>query len=255
MDINIDNIKTLPSPQDLINENQLDESDNLFIEESRNIIKNILSGNNSKLLVIIGPCSIHDINSAIEYGNYVKEFQKNNTDLFIVMRVYFEKPRSRHGWKGFIYDPDLDETYDINKGLKLARELLVKLTKMRIPIGCEFLDTISPQYLSDTVSWGAIGARTSESQIHRQLASGLSMPIGFKNLTDGDYKKAIDGILSAKYPHHFMGIDYNGSACHVTTKGNQFSHLILRGGIEPNYYQKEIVKDYLENIPMSLRRL
>ena len=240
MDININNIKTLPSPQDLINENQLDESDNLFIEESRNIIKNILSGNNSKLLVIIGPCSIHDINSAIEYGNYVKEFQKNNTDLFIVMRVYFEKPRSRHGWKGFIYDPDLDETYDINKGLKLARELLVKLTKMRIPIGCEFLDTISPQYLSDTVSWGAIGARTSESQIHRQLASGLSMPIGFKNLTDGDYKKAIDGILSAKYPHHFMGIDYNGSACHVTTKGNQFSHLILRGGIEPNYYQKEI---------------
>jgi phospho-2-dehydro-3-deoxyheptonate aldolase len=156
------------------------------------------------------------------------------------MRVYFEKPRSRHGWKGFIYDPDLNESYNINKGIKLARELLVKLTKLQIPIGCEFLDSISPQYLADLVSWGAIGARTSESQVHRQLASGLSMPIGFKNLTDGDYKKAIDGMLSARYPHHFLGIDYTGKACHVSTKGNMMSHLILRGGSEPNYYQQNI---------------
>ena len=240
MDINIKNITTIPSPNELINEFNLDSDDVLFIEQSRSTIKDILVDNNKKLLVIIGPCSIHNIDSALEYANYIKLFQAQNPNLFIVMRVYFEKPRSRHGWKGFIYDPDLDETYNINKGLRLARELLVKLTKLRIPIGCEFLDTISPQYLSDTVSWGAIGARTSESQIHRQLASGLSMPIGFKNLTDGDYKKAIDGILSSKYPHHFLGIDYDGKACHVTTKGNKYSHLILRGGLEPNYYQKDM---------------
>ena len=240
MDINISNIKTLPTPQELINKFPLNQEDILFIEKSRHIIQNILVDNDSKLLVIIGPCSIHDINIALEYANYIKQFQEENPNLYIVMRVYFEKPRSRHGWKGFIYDPDLDESYNINKGLRLARELLVKLTKLRVPIGCEFLDTISPQYLSDTVSWGAIGARTSESQIHRQLASGLSMPIGFKNLTDGDYKKAIDGIISARYPHHFLGIDYNGNACHVTTKGNEYSHLILRGGKEPNYYQKDM---------------
>jgi len=249
MDINIDNIKTIPSPIDLINEYSLDENDTLFINDSREIIKNILLGTDPRLLVIIGPCSIHDTKIALEYANHVKEFQLRNPNLYIVMRVYFEKPRSRHGWKGFIYDPDLDETYNINKGLRLARELLVKLTKLKIPIGCEFLDTISPQYLSDTVSWGAIGARTSESQIHRQLASGLSMPIGFKNLTDGDYKKAIDGMISARYQHHFLAIDYNGNASHVTTKGNQYSHLILRGGIEPNYYQ-----DNIEEISIELRK-
>ena len=249
MDVNIDNIKTIPSPQDLISEYSLDSNDTSFINNSREIIKNILLGIDPRLLVIIGPCSIHSTKIALEYAKHIKEFQTRNPNLYIVMRVYFEKPRSRHGWKGFIYDPDLDETYNINKGLRLARELLVELTKLKIPIGCEFLDTISPQYLSDTVSWGAIGARTSESQIHRQLASGLSMPIGFKNLTDGDYKKAIDGMLSAGYPHHFLGIDYNGNACHVTTKGNQYSHLILRGGLDPNYYQ-----DNLEEISTELKK-
>ena len=242
MDININTIKAIPSPQDLINEYSLDESDNIFINNSREIIKNILLGTDQRLLVIIGPCSIHNINSALDYAEHIKCFQEQNQNLFVVMRVYFEKPRSRHGWKGFIYDPDLNNTYDINKGLRLARELLVNLTKLQVPIGCEFLDTISPQYLADTVSWGAIGARTSESQIHRQLASGLSMPVGFKNLTDGDYTKAIDGLLSARYPHHFLGIDYNGNACHVTTNGNQYSHLILRGGINPNYYQDDLEK-------------
>jgi len=240
MDININKIKTLPSPNELIKEFPLDNDDYLFIENARSEIKNLLSNNTDKLLVIIGPCSIHNLELAIDYANSIKIFQHENPNLFIVMRVYFEKPRSRHGWKGFIYDPDLDESYNIHKGIKLARELLVKLTKLRIPVGCEFLDTISPQYLADTVSWGAIGARTSESQIHRQLASGLSMPIGFKNLTDGDYKKAIDGLLSARYPHHFLGIDYDGKACHISTKGNQYSHLILRGGTTPNYYQKDV---------------
>jgi 3-deoxy-7-phosphoheptulonate synthase len=248
MDINISDIKNIPTPQELINEFSLNQEDILFIENSRSIIKDILV-NNSKLLVIIGPCSIHDPRIALEYANHVKQFQDHNPNLYIVMRVYFEKPRSRHGWKGFIYDPDLNNTYNINKGLRLARELLVKLTKLRIPIGCEFLDTISPQYLADTVSWGAIGARTSESQIHRQLASGLSMPIGFKNLTDGDYHKAIDGLLSARYPHHFLGIDYKGSACHITTKGNEYSHLILRGGVDPNYYQENV-----EEISKTLKK-
>jgi 3-deoxy-7-phosphoheptulonate synthase len=158
------------------------------------------------------------------------------------MRVYFEKPRSRVGWKGFIYDPDLDDSFNINKGLELARKLLLQLTQMQIPIGCEFLDTITPQYLSDLVSWGAIGARTSESQIHRQLASGLSMPIGFKNLTSGDYEKAIDGIMSAMYPHNFIGIDECGKVSHIITKGNMGSHLILRGGDEPNYDEEDLEK-------------
>jgi 3-deoxy-7-phosphoheptulonate synthase len=247
MDININSIKTLLSPLELISKYSLDPEDNLFIQNSRNEIKNILNNKIDKFIVIIGPCSIHNLDLALDYAKNIKIFQQNNPNLFIVMRVYFEKPRSRHGWKGFIYDPDLDETYNINKGLNLARELLVKLTKMKIPIGCEFLDTISPQYLADIVSWGAIGARTSESQMHRQLASGLSMPIGFKNLTDGDYKKAIDGILSARYPHHFLGIDYEGNPSHVSTKGNQDSHLILRGGILPNYYQKD-VEDILKEL-------
>jgi 3-deoxy-7-phosphoheptulonate synthase len=240
MDINIIEIKTLPTPQELIDNYPLDHNDNLFIEKSRVEINDILEHKIDKLLVIIGPCSIHSLDVAIDYAKHIKEFQLRNPNLFIIMRVYFEKPRSRHGWKGFIYDPDLNETYDINKGIRLARKLLVELTKLRIPIGCEFLDSISPQYLADTVSWGAIGARTSESQVHRQLASGLSMPIGFKNLTEGDYKKAIDGLLSARYPHQFLGVDYNGKACHVSTKGNTMSHLILRGGLEPNYYQKNI---------------
>lgn len=242
MDTNIISIKNITSPSALLKKYPLGFDDECFIKESRTTIQNILINNDPRLIVIIGPCSIHNFKLALEYANNIIDFQRNNPNLFIVMRVYFEKPRSRHGWKGFIYDPDLDNTYDINKGLQLARELLLKLTRLKIPIGCEFLDTITPQYLADMVSWGAIGARTSESQIHRQLASGLSMPIGFKNLTDGDYKKAIDGILSAQYPHQFLGVDYNGMACHVSTNGNQYTHMILRGGTKPNYYQEDIEK-------------
>jgi len=164
------------------------------------------------------------------------------------MRVYFEKPRTRKGWKGFIYDPDLDESFQIDKGLDLARRLLLELTKLRIPVGTEFLDTISPQYLADLVSWGAIGARTAESQIHRQLASGLSMPIGFKNLTSGDYEKAIDGIVSASSEHNFLGVSEHGLASHIVTKGNPFGHLILRGGTMPNYNE-----DTLRSVATSLQ--
>jgi 3-deoxy-7-phosphoheptulonate synthase len=240
MDKNIFCIKEIPSPNELLEKYSITEDDEQFIVNSRSIIQNILNNNDKRLIVIIGPCSIHDYDIAVEYASHINTFQALYPNLFIVMRVYFEKPRSRHGWKGFIYDPDLNDTFDINKGLHLARKLCITLTKLKIPIGCEYLDTITPQYLSDLISWGAIGARTSESQIHRQLASGLSSPIGFKNLTDGDYKKAIDGLLSARYPHQFLGINYNGHACHVSTKGNEHTHLILRGGLEPNYYQQNI---------------
>jgi len=230
MNTNILEIKEIISPDFSIS-----NEDKKFIEESRKSVEQILLGEDKRLLVIVGPCSIHNYELALDYARMLKNIYYEN--LFIVMRVYFEKPRSRTGWKGFIYDPDLDNTFDINKGLTLARKLLLEITRLRIPIGCEFLDTITPQYLSDLVSWGAIGARTSESQIHRQLASGLSMPIGFKNLTSGDYKKAIDGIISAHYSHNFLGIDAEGKVAHVITKGNKFGHLILRGGDTPNYYQ------------------
>jgi len=240
MDENILNIKEIISPNELLDKYSINDKEKDFIQNSRQIVKHILTGQDDRLIVIIGPCSIHNYDLALEYATHIKKFQNLYPNLYIIMRVYFEKPRSRHGWKGFIYDPDLDNTFDINKGLTLARKLCVTLTHMEIPIGCEFLDTITPQYLSDLISWGAIGARTSESQIHRQLASGISAPVGFKNLTDGDYKKAIDGILSAKYPHQFLGINYNGNVCHVSTKGNEYAHLILRGGIRPNYYQNDI---------------
>jgi 3-deoxy-7-phosphoheptulonate synthase len=248
MDQNIFSLKEIPKPNELIMKYNITDEDKNFILNSRQTIQNILNNKDDRLIVIIGPCSIHNYDLALEYALNIKTFQKLYPNLFIVMRVYFEKPRSRHGWKGFIYDPDLNDTFDINKGLNLARKLCVDLTKLEIPIGCEYLDTISPQYLSDLISWGAIGARTSESQIHRQLASGLSSPIGFKNLTDGDYKKAIDGILSSREPHQFLGINYDGYACHVSTKGNQHTHLILRGGTEPNYYQENIdeIKEVLK---------
>ena len=247
--INISEIKEIVAPNVLINKYMPTVTNTLFIERSRLDIQAILSGYDKRLIVIVGPCSIHDYDLAIQYAKELKKIQESSKNLYIVMRVYFEKPRSRVGWKGFIYDPDLNDTFNINKGLELARKLLLEITKLEIPIGCEFLDTITPQYLSDLVSWGAIGARTSESQIHRQLASGLSMPIGFKNLTSGDYEKAIDGIVSASFSHNFLGIDEKGVASHVITKGNKDSHLILRGGDEPNYNEEciEKISKKLEN--------
>lgn len=196
----------------------------------RKMIEKILTDEISKKLFIIGPCSIHDYNLAIDYAKKLKKIMDKVQDkIFICMRVYFEKPRTTVGWKGFIYDPDLNESYNINKGLYLSRKLLLQLTEMNIPVACEFLDTITPQYISDCVTWGAIGARTVESQLHRQLASGLSMPIGFKNATNGNIHVAIDGMISAKHRHVFCGIDENGNASIVNTKGNNNVHLILRG--------------------------
>ena len=236
---NVRDINDMLLPDFLLETYKPTEEDRAFINDSRNTVSKILRGTDNRLLVVVGPCSIHDYDSALLYAQNLK---KNYANIFIVMRVYFEKPRSRSGWKGLIYDPDLDNTFNINKGLTLARKLLLELTRMRIPIGCEFLDTITPQYLSDLVSWGAIGARTSESQIHRQLASALSMPIGFKNLTSGDYDKAIDGIVSASYTHNFLGINEKGVVSQIITKGNIDGHLILRGGLETNYQQNIIEK-------------
>lgn len=244
---NIAELKEVVIPINLQKKYKMTEEDIEFVCSSRKDIQNILLKKDTRLLAIVGPCSIHDYDLAIEYAKELKKIMDTTKNLYIIMRVYFEKPRSRTGWKGFIYDPDLDESNNINKGLELARKLLLDLVQLRIPVGCEFLDLITPQYISDLVSWGAIGARTSESQTHRQLASGLSMPIGFKNLTSGDTDKAINGIISSQVPHNFLGINEHGKVSQIITKGNEFSHIILRGGNDPNYHQT-IVEKVSENL-------
>lgn len=241
-DTNIIEIRPILAPIDLQAKFSPSAEDIEFITNSRNEIANILTGKDKRMLVVVGPCSIHDYDSAIDYAKQLRQLKDGNKNLYLVMRVYFEKPRSRTGWKGYIYDPYHNNTNDINKGLELARKLLLEIVRMGLPVGCEFLDLITPQYISDLVSWGAIGARTSESQTHRQLTSGLSMPVGFKNLTSGDCEKAINGIISAMGSHNFMSIDNYGKVSQVTTRGNNSSHLILRGGEEPNYQEKYVVE-------------
>ena len=197
----------------------------------------ILEGKDDRLLVVIGPCSIHDPSAALEYGSRLKPLiDRYAGDLHIVMRVYFEKPRTTVGWKGLINDPHLDDSFDINRGLRIARELLLELAALGVPAGTEFLDTISPQYIADLIAWGAIGARTTESQIHRELASGLSMPVGFKNGTGGSNQIALDAIGAARESHHFLSVTKQGVSAIVTTAGNKACHMILRGGTDgPNY--------------------
>jgi 3-deoxy-7-phosphoheptulonate synthase len=195
-----------------------------------------MAGQDDRLLVVIGPCSIHDPAAALEYARKLKVLRDQHADtLEIVMRVYFEKPRTTVGWKGLINDPYLDESYRIDEGLRMGRQLLLEINRMGVPAGSEFLDVISPQYLGDLIAWGAIGARTTESQVHRELASGLSAPIGFKNGTDGNIRIATDAIQSAARPHHFLSVHKNGQVAIVETKGNPDCHLILRGGKAPNY--------------------
>jgi 3-deoxy-7-phosphoheptulonate synthase len=207
-----------------------------LIAQTREAVRAILRGRDDRLLVVVGPCSIHDPAAAVEYAARLAEVRRRLADdLEVVMRVYFEKPRTTVGWKGLINDPYLDETFRINEGLRIARDLLVRVHQAGVPAGCEFLDTISPQYIGDLVSWGAIGARTTESQVHRELASGLSAPIGFKNGTDGNVKIAVDAILAAGQPHHFLSVHKNGQVAIVETRGNEDCHLILRGGKTPNY--------------------
>jgi 3-deoxy-7-phosphoheptulonate synthase len=204
----------------------------------------ILSGKDDRLLVVIGPCSIHDPAAAIDYAKRLKEQAKLHAkDLLVIMRVYFEKPRTTVGWKGLINDPHLDNSFDINRGLRIARELLLELAQMGVPAGTEFLDTISPQYIADLISWGAIGARTTESQIHRELASGLSMPVGFKNGTGGSIQLALDAIMAASRPHHFLSVTKQGVSAIVSTAGNTSCHMILRGGAAGTNYDAKSVAD------------
>lgn len=213
------------------------------IVATRRAIHDVLIGADDRLLVIIGPCSIHDPNAALEYARRLKQLRDQlDADLLIVMRVYFEKPRTTVGWKGLINDPNLDGSFNINQGLRIARKLLADLNEMGMPAATEFLDLISPQYVADLVSWGAIGARTTESQVHRELASGLSCPVGFKNGTDGTLRVAVDAIRSASQPHHFLSLTKEGRSAIFTTAGNADCHIILRGGKQPNYDAASVAK-------------
>ena len=224
------------SPEKLHKDCVVSESSTKLIFDTRTAIHDILNGKDDRLLVIIGPCSIHDPDAAREYAERLKVVRQSlSEDLLIVMRVYFEKPRTTVGWKGLINDPNLDESYEINKGLHLARCLLADLNDMDIPAATEFLDLITPQYIADLISWGAIGARTTESQVHRELASGLSSPVGFKNGTDGGLQVAIDAIGAASRPHNFLSLTKEGYSAIFATTGNDDCHIILRGGKEPNY--------------------
>ncbi|QJC33437.1 3-deoxy-7-phosphoheptulonate synthase [Enterobacteriaceae endosymbiont of Donacia clavipes] len=214
---------------------------------SRKIISNIISGKNHRLLIVCGPCSIHNIKEAIEYGNFLKKISLKISNIYIVMRVYFEKPRTILGWKGLINDPYMNNSFDINKGLYLARKLLIKLSNNNIALATEILDPNTSKYLEDLFSWIAIGARTVESQIHREIASSLKIPVGFKNNTDGNIFSAINAIQSSSQEHHFIGLNNNGKVCIINSIGNKNSHIILRGGKIPNYHKNNI-KKYEKNI-------
>ena len=228
--------KKVPAPYELINNLPIDDDISKLVYGTRQEISQILHDKDDRLLVVVGPCSIHDVESAMEYANkLVEQNIKFKEDLLIVMRVYFEKPRTTVGWKGLINDPDLNESFNISKGVEMARKLLIDLAKLNLPAGTEFLDPISPQYITDIISWGAIGARTAESQIHRELASGLSCPVGIKNGTDGSLQAAIDGIQAANHSHVFLGATKEADIAMLKTAGNNDSHIILRGGKEPNY--------------------
>lgn len=243
-DLRIKGINPLISPAVLNYYLPISENAAQLVSSAREQATSILHGKDDRLLVVIGPCSIHDPEAAIEYGKKLKPIiDKYADDLQIVMRVYFEKPRTTVGWKGLINDPHLNNSFDINRGLRVARGLLLELAEMGIPAGTEFLDTISPQYIADLIAWGAIGARTTESQIHRELASGLSMPVGFKNGTGGSVQLALDAIGASAGSHHFLSVTKQGVSAIVSTTGNDSCHIILRGGSNgPNYDEANIAE-------------
>lgn len=235
-DLRIREIKDLNPPAHVMREFACTQAASDTVFAARQSMHRILHGMDDRMIVVIGPCSIHDTCAAIEYAKRLKPVRDRlNADLEIVMRVYFEKPRTTVGWKGLINDPDLDGSFDINKGVRVARALLLDINNLGLSAGCEFLDMITPQYIADLVSWGAIGARTTESQVHRELASGLSCPVGFKNGTDGNVKIAVDAIKAASQPHHFLSVTKGGHSAIVSTAGNEDCHVILRGGKAPNY--------------------
>ncbi|OZI48576.1 3-deoxy-7-phosphoheptulonate synthase AroG [Bordetella genomosp. 4] len=235
-DLRIREIKELNPPSHVMREFSCTQEASETVFAARQAMHRILHGMDDRLIVVIGPCSIHDTKAALEYAQRLKPVRDRlKGELEVVMRVYFEKPRTTVGWKGLINDPGLDGSFDINRGIRVARELLLDINSQGLPAGCEFLDMITPQYIADLVSWGAIGARTTESQVHRELASGLSCPVGFKNGTDGNVKIAVDAIKAASQPHHFLSVTKGGHSAIVSTAGNEDCHVILRGGKTPNY--------------------
>lgn len=235
-DLRIRELKELSTPEEVMREIPRTLTATRIVMAARNAIHAILNGTDDRLLVIVGPCSVHDPAAAVDYATRLAALREQLADrIEIVMRVYFEKPRTTVGWKGLINDPDLDSSFDINKGLRLARNVLSAVNNLGLPAGTEFLDMTTPQYIADLVTWAAIGARTTESQIHRELASGLSCPVGFKNGTDGNVRIAADAVKSASHPHHFMAITKGGRSAIAATSGNEDCHIILRGGSKPNY--------------------
>ena len=235
-DVRIREIKELVSPAQVFRELPTTAKAARTTYDGRQSIHRILHGADDRLLVVIGPCSIHDLDAALEYARRLaKESERFKDDLLIAMRVYFEKPRTTVGWKGLINDPQLDNSFRINEGVRMARKVLLEVTDLGLPCATEFLDTITPQYTADLIAWGAIGARTTESQVHRELASGLSCPVGFKNGTDGNIRIAVDAIRAAASPHHFLSVTKSGHTAIVSTMGNEDCHVILRGGKEPNF--------------------
>ena len=244
-DLRIRGLRPLIPPAILMEELPISEQASEVVAGTRAQAERIVLREDDRLLVICGPCSIHDPDAALDYGNRLLESARElKDDLLIVMRVYFEKPRTTVGWKGLINDPGLDSSFDINNGLRTARRLLLDLANMGLPAGSEFLDTITPQFIADLIAWGAIGARTTESQVHRELASGLSMPVGFKNGTDGNAQIALDAIGAARDPHHFLSVTKQGISAIVTTAGNHCCHLILRGSSNGTNYDRESVERY-----------
>ncbi len=243
-DVNVASVNQLVSPMELIEELPASPAAERTVLEGREQIRRVLRGEDDRMMMVVGPCSIHDEKAAVEYAGRLLELRRELEDrLLIVMRVYFEKPRTTVGWKGLIYDPRLDDTFDIDEGLRTARRLMRSISEMGVYTGTEFLDPIVPQYLADLVCWSTIGARTTESQTHRQMASGLSMPVGFKNGTDGSAQIAVDAMLSAKSEHAFLGIDADGHTAIINTRGNQDGHLVLRGGREgPNFGAESVAE-------------
>lgn len=248
-DLRITGTKEILTPEELMRDLPLTEQASSTVTDARQHIYDVLDGKDDRLVIIIGPCSIHDTDAAVEYADRLKQLMDElEDDLVVIMRVYFEKPRTTIGWKGLINDPDLDGSFHINKGVRIARQLLLNLSEKGVPAGHEYLDLISPQYISDLVSWGAIGARTTESQGHRELASGLSCPVGFKNGTDGGVQVAIDAMRAAQGSHNFISITLQGHSAIFATSGNEYTHVILRGGSDRPNYDRVSVNDVTERL-------
>lgn len=241
------NMEPIFSPAQLLQLHPVNDETVEWVQAMREEAEAIVHGDDDRLLLVVGPCSIHDVDAALAYAKWLKPLiEQYRDELHIVMRVYFEKPRTKIGWKGLINDPHLDQSFDIDTGLHLARKLLVDLANLGVPAAAEFLDSIIPQYIRDVITWGAIGARTVESQVHRELASGMPMPIGFKNRTDGNVKVAINGMVSAKYPHRFFSISDHGMPAVVQTQGNQSTHIVLRGAKSRTNYSADAIEEVVE---------